>query len=300
MAIKLQNENLRVKIETPGEKYKGSRFDWNGTVTSLRYQGIEVLGQEKKIFHRNHKYFGRGLHNEFGMRDCIGYEECEVGEWFPKIGTGWLKKDSNPYFFCTQYEIDPIRFKNEEISDTKAQFTCISGIRNGYGYEYTKEISLNKDSLEILYKIDNVGTKTIATTEYVHNFLNPAHRKLDLGMSLSFSWALDPYTFSDKVNSEDIFNFDDNTIYVEHKPQKEFFLGGILNNKEYDAWWKLYDAQSGMAVSENVSFTPDNCDIWGHSHCISPELFLRFSIEPGDSYSWTRTYTFEELEILHD
>ena len=47
MAIILDNGNVRIKIETAGENYKGSRFDWNGTVISAKFNEIETLGEEK-------------------------------------------------------------------------------------------------------------------------------------------------------------------------------------------------------------------------------------------------------------
>ena len=76
MAIILKNNKISLKIETAGENYIGSRFDWNGTIVSAKFKGIETLGEEKKLFHRNKKIFGRGMHNEFGIRRCIGYDEA--------------------------------------------------------------------------------------------------------------------------------------------------------------------------------------------------------------------------------
>ena len=47
MAIILQNSNLKLRIETPGEKYSGSRFDWNGTVTQIWFKNKKILFNEK-------------------------------------------------------------------------------------------------------------------------------------------------------------------------------------------------------------------------------------------------------------
>ena len=41
------------------------------------------------------------MHNEFGIRRCIGYDEAGEDGLFPKIGTGWLKKNDVPY--CPVY-----------------------------------------------------------------------------------------------------------------------------------------------------------------------------------------------------
>ena len=90
MAIKIKNKDFVLVIESAGERYKGSRFDWNGTVTQVYFRGIPLLGQEKKLFHRNARIYGRGLHNEFGINDCIGYDDAGADGLFPKLGTGWL------------------------------------------------------------------------------------------------------------------------------------------------------------------------------------------------------------------
>lgn len=51
---------------------------------------------------------GSGLCNEFGIRTPIGYDEAKVGDQFPKIGTGLLKRKSEEgYDFFTPYEVEP-------------------------------------------------------------------------------------------------------------------------------------------------------------------------------------------------
>ena len=162
MAIILKNNKISLKIETAGENYIGSRFDWNGTIVSAKFKGIETLGEEKKLFHRNKKIFGRGMHNEFGIRRCIGYDEAGEDGLFPKIGTGWLKKNDVPYFFYTQYPVKPLTFEcsvNSQNGEnpTKATFFCDSGSCNGYAYEYTKEITLLENGFSTKYTLKNTG-----------------------------------------------------------------------------------------------------------------------------------------------
>ena len=50
------------------------------------------------------------MHNEFGIKRPIGYDEAAQDGLFPKIGTGWLKKNDVPYFFYTQYPVKPLDF----------------------------------------------------------------------------------------------------------------------------------------------------------------------------------------------
>lgn len=300
MAIILFNSNLKLKIETPGEKYRGSRFDWNGTVTQVWYKGKKMLASEKMIFHRNDKIYGRGLHNEFGIKNCIGYDDIPVGEYFPKIGTGWLKKDNDPYFFFTQYKLDTLDFSWNKVSDTKAVFMCDSGIRNGYGYKYTKTIELVDDYFTIQYNLENIGEKKISTTEYIHNFLLPGKNNINSHLELSFNWEYQKENLSENVLSENLIDFTSNGIKFFTQPNCEYFLGGIWEarkdkNFSENGSWKIIDSKSKVSISESDSFVPYHCDVWGHKQCVSPELFIWIDVDPDAQKSWTRTYNFSSL-----
>ena len=299
MAYTLKNDLLRVEIELPGEKYTGSRFDWNGTVIQIYYKGIPVLSEEKLPEFRNPAVFGRGLHNEFGIKDCIGYDEVPEGGFFPKIGTGWLKKDSKPYFFFTQYELERLDFKSE-AGESKAVFECDSGIRNGYGYHYTKIFSIKENSLTIDYRIENTGTKTLSTTEYVHNFLQPGQHKTGPHLKIELPWKFDPAKLAENVNTDGILELKDGGIGITAVPDKEFFLGGILQARKdgfegTKASWTVKDTKDGFQFSETDSFTATGSDMWGHEGALSPELFTTFTAKPGETVSWQREYTFADL-----
>lgn len=297
MAIILRNSNLKLKIETPGEKYRGSRFDWNGTITQVWYKGKKMLSGEKMIFHRNDKIFGRGLHNEFGIKNCVGYDDIPVGEYFPKIGTGWLKKDEKPYFFYTQYKLDTLDFSWNKISDTKAVFMCDSAVRNGYGYKYVKTIEILDNSFSINYSLENVGEKRISTTEYVHNFLLPGNKNIGPHLELSFNWDYNKDNLLENVKTEGIINFTSNGAKFMKEPNCEYFLGGLWEsrvNKNFseNGFWKVIDSKNKVTISENCSFVPYHCDVWGHKKSLSPELFIWIDIAPENKATWSRTYNF--------
>ena len=229
MSIILTNQSLKLTIETAGEKYTGSRFDWNGTVVRILYGGIPVLSQEKLPFHRNPRIYGRGLHNEFGIKNCIGYDEVPSGGLFPKIGTGWLVKNDKPYFFAAPYEVQRLHFSSDKLSSSEAVFTCISGEQNGYSYTYVKRISLDGDSFTIEYTLKNTGTKNLATTEYVHNFLNPGKHGTGPHLSLSFPWSFSPVRLIENVKTDGIIGYNGNTMNILSRPGHEFFTGDSLS-----------------------------------------------------------------------
>lgn len=298
MALILHNSNLKLRIETPGEKYRGSRFDWNGTITQIWFKNKKILSEEKLPFKRDDRIYGRGLHNEFGIKNCIGYDDIPVGEYFPKIGTGWLKKDDKPYFFYTQYKMDSLEFSWQKISDTKAVFFCDSGIRNGYGYRYTKTVELSESGFSIGYSLENTGDKKIATTEYVHNFILPAGKNVSSHLELAFNWEYSKENLSENVNTDGVVQFTSNGATFKKTPETEYFLGGVWEarkdkNFSENASWVLTDSTCGIKMSEKDDFTAHHSDVWGHKKCISPELFKWLEVESGKEISWSRNYSFE-------
>ena len=293
MAIKIKNKDIVLVIETAGERYKGSRFDWNGTITQVYFRGIPLLGQEKKLFYRNAKIYGRGLHNEFGINDCIGYDDAGADGLFPKIGTGWLKKDDKPYFFYTQYQLEQLKFHLKRPRSDIAEFYCESGEKNGYAYEYKKTITLLQDGFTIDYELKNVGQKNFATTEYVHNFFCPGlYGKISNNIELGFGWQFEVEKLAEKKDA-DALETDGKSIIFRKEPEGEFFVGGIFEAKtDGDAVssWTLKDKRYGLLITEEDSFVPDGVNLWGHSRAISPEMFFRFSAAPQETVKWQRTY----------
>lgn len=306
MAIILDNGTVRLTIETAGENYKGSRFDWNGTVISAKFNGTETLGEEKKLFHRNKKIYGRGMHNEFGIKRPIGYDETAKDGLFPKIGTGWLKRNQVPYFFYTQYPIKTLDFSYEVVTETKNQpkviFTCNSGKVNGFAYQYTKEISLTEKGFSTKYTLKNIGEKVLETDEYVHNFIRFGKSKTKKGQKLIFNWEIEESNLQEKIDPYNSLKILKNEIYVLNTPKrKEFFIGGlsgkpvINTDSKILGKWTLVDENLGISISEICDFNIEKADLWGHSETISPELFYSFSIKPDEETSWRRTIEYAKL-----
>ncbi|MDE5422702.1 hypothetical protein L3073_10835 [Ancylomarina sp. DW003] len=87
----LKNKNLEVHIDLPLENYQLSRFDWTGKIVSVKFKGVDVVGTERLNSDDDNR-FGKGFYNEFGIETPVGFDDCEEGDWFPKIGVGLLKK----------------------------------------------------------------------------------------------------------------------------------------------------------------------------------------------------------------
>ena len=93
MSILLGNSILRIEIDKPGQNYRGSRFDWTGKITQITFDNKYTFCTEETLDSKLVNIRGRGLYNEFGISQALGYNECKPGEKFSKVGVGLIKKD---------------------------------------------------------------------------------------------------------------------------------------------------------------------------------------------------------------
>ena len=87
----LQNTRVHIEILEPGTAYTRTRFDWTGACRQITLDGrINYCSQEAVGDNKGTE--GIGLCNEFGIHTPIGYDDTAVGDYFPKIGIGFLKE----------------------------------------------------------------------------------------------------------------------------------------------------------------------------------------------------------------
>ena len=94
----ISNGLTRAKLFLPDSLngyYRGSRFDWSGTISSLNYNGHEYFGKWFKTGDSEIHDTVTGPVEEFAPLD---YEQTKQGESFVKIGIGaLLKPDDKAY-----------------------------------------------------------------------------------------------------------------------------------------------------------------------------------------------------------
>ena len=164
----IKNNTLEVAIDFPLENYKGSRFDWSGKISSIRFENLPLTTIED-TGSKDVNFLGKGLYNEFGIVSPIGFEETPMGGWFHKIGVGLLKKEHKDYLFHRNHLIKPASF-DVNYENQKIIIICKSEDVNGYSYILKKEITVSENNFIINYSLHNTGEKRIITDEYVHNF----------------------------------------------------------------------------------------------------------------------------------
>lgn len=296
MSIVLSNKHIEISIDLPEEGYTDSRFDHSGKVIGFQCKGIELLATE--LEHQNeeqNKAFGRGLYNEFGMANPLGFNEAKIGAHCHKIGAGLVLKEDCSYNFQKPYSTIPLQVAVEQ-SEYQVSFRSIGRLNLGYAYVLHKSISLKDDGILIEYRLENTGTKVIKTQEYNHNFLRFQDSSIGGDYRLSIPTELRLHELTELVNKEKVMSIKDKEIEFVSRPTEAFFISTELNNRDVDAFWKLENKTLNIGITETGDFKTKQFHLWGTSHVICPEVFIDIEINPGGSFLWSRRYKVYELE----
>lgn len=289
----LKNKDLEIHIDLPEENYNFSRFDWTGKISKVVFKDIPVSTIERTDNVDEH-LFGKAFYNEFGIDSALGFEDVEVGEWFHKIGVGLLKKHSETYSFFEKHDIQPAEFKINADSEHLV-ITCKSNDVAGYSYVLKKTITINEGGFKIDYTLQNNGKKDIITDEYVHNFTAINNELMGTDYILKFPFQLKPRSFNDYVDPEQKIEIKKDSIKFNGSPREQFFFSNLSGNKNVSALWELVNLKNKIGIRETGSFKTDKINLWGWEHVISPELFIKIHVRPGESAEWSRMYTFFEI-----
>ena len=284
----IKNNTLEVAVDIPLENYKGSRFDWSGKISSIKFENLPLTTIEDTES-KNINFLGKGLYNEFGITSPVGFEETPMGGWFHKIGVGLLKKEHKNYLFHRNHLIKPAHF-DITYKDQKIIIVCKSESVNGYSYILKKEISISKNSILINYFLENTGEKQIITDEYVHNFMAIDNALIDKDYTLKFPFPLNPTLFDETVNSENKVEIGSDNISFNETPKKQFFFSNLTGGKELQAEWVLTNLKTGVGIKEIGNFKTNKINLWGWGHVISPELFFKISVNPKKTMEWSRKF----------
>ena len=196
----IKNNTLEIGVDLPLEKYEGSRFDWSGKISSVRFENLPLTTIEDTES-KDVDFLGKGLYNEFGITSPVGFKETPLRGWFHKIGVGLLKKEHKDYLFYRNHLIKPASFDVNYEND-KIKIICKSELINGYSYLLKKEITVSENSFIIDYSLHNTGEKKIITDEYVHNFMAINNALIGEDYTLKFPFSINPSLFDETVNSE--------------------------------------------------------------------------------------------------
>jgi hypothetical protein len=287
----LATDQLAVAIDAPGTRYKGARFDWTTQVRQVVLGGeFSFLTQERND-DQWADYQGRGLAGEFGIDTPLGFDDCPVGERFPKVGVGSLQKpEDKPYKFFRPYPIEPASFTATQEGSSRLTFTAVSAPLRGWGWNLRRDWSVEGTDLRLDTTLENTGTQRIETEEYLHNFLNLAQGTVGPHWTLGRPGVWDPPSLFEKADPESLLEFNGPSVRWTKTPTVPFFLSD--RRSPAPNTWTLTDQRTGLWVRETAAFDPARFHVWGVGHVVSPELYRVVALAPGEVQTWTRTWSF--------
>lgn len=311
----ISNAQIRVKLYLPDAKngfYRGTRFDWSGTIGSLEYKGHQYYGPwfdsvDPKV--HDYRFVGdliiaspcsadSGPVDEFETNGtALGWDKARVGGTFIKIGVGVLRKDDAKYDHVKQYEIvNPGRWTVKTHRDSVEFMQRLSDAASGYGYTYRKVIRLIKGEAKMVieHQLKNTGRRTIQTSVYNHNFLvlDKQAPGPDFAITVPFQIR------SPNPPKKELARIHGNEILYSKVLRNEEVMETLLEgfgDSPRDNDIRIENRRVGAGFRIIGDHPLSNLNLWSIRTVLALEPFITMRIEPGREFSWKITYDYYTL-----
>jgi hypothetical protein len=295
---RISNGRIDVLIHPPDAEngyYRGTRFDWSGVVARLTWKGHEYFGQWFERYDPRLHDAITGPVDEFLTNDSgLGYAEAKPGEPFVRIGVGAVRKPEEKAYqrFATYDIVDPGTWTVKAGAD-RIEFVHELTNAAGYSYVYRKTLRLVKDSLVLEYRLQNTGTKTIATSVYNHNFFTIDNQTTGPDVVVRFPFApraARPLNGLAEVKGNEVrflraFEAKE-TVFTEVE-------GFGATAKDYDFRIENRRTRAGVRITGDRPLS--KIFFWSAWKTSCPEPYIDMTIAPGKQSTWRITYDFYEL-----
>jgi len=293
VTFRLQNRSLAVDIDEPGSVYCGTRFDWTGFIRQVTLDGRITFCAGEAADATDFRHLGRGICNEFGIDRPVGYADCPVGGGFLKIGVGLLRRQSNgSYQFSGLYPLEPARHDCKVTDSRTASFSSECREVRGYACRLFKTVSLEESRIVISYRLENIGSRAIQTSEYCHNFIAMNDSPISPDYRLELSFDIHESEFGETVNPGNVVEIGTSCFGWKDIPSAPFFFSNVGHPAPASSGWRLWNARLRAEVRECVSPAAAAMNLWGTRHVVSPELFVEINLSPGKTMEWQRRLEF--------
>lgn len=296
----LSNASVKLSMYLPDADrgfYRSTRFDWSGMIDRVEYKGHVFYSYWKQTHDPAQGTDDVvGPAEEFGMQVLpLGYADAKPGETFMKIGIGHiLKPEESRFRYSQPYKIaKPGEWKINKGDDFVEMQQDLSNDR-GYGYQYTKRISLLKDApgFLIAHRLKNTGTKPIDTDHYNHNFTMIDSAKIGPAYRLTFGFVpvinqteratLQPGVM--KIDGRDLVFTADVTrpLWVR--------LDGFKPETPADNLIIIRNVKSGAAIKITGDRPLARVAFYAAETAACPEPFVQLNLAPGAEATWQYRY----------
>ena len=276
--------------------YRSSRFDWSGIVACASSNGHTFFGDWANHTDPMGNDSVTGPAEEFRHDSSeIAYDEAKPGDAFLKVGVGLLKRlDDQPYKFGTVYPILDHGAWTTKVTKRSITFTQVLHSALGYAYIYQKTLELDpkRPVLLLRHSLRNVGTKAITTNVYDHDFFMLDNQPTGPGMAVTFGF--EPHT--DPPFPDSLASMTGREILFKDTPHRSYSAQGYLTGytgQPGEYTFHLEDRNTRLGVLQQSSSPLSKVYFWSTPKTICPEAYIAINVAPGQTQTWTISYTFE-------
>jgi len=309
----ISNGQITAKLYLPDAAngyYRGTRFDWSGVISSLKFGGHDFYGpwftqQDSSVRDFVYKDSDIVVSSESGsmgpadeFQTPLGFDAAAPGGKFIKIGVGVLRRgDATPYSAYKKYEIvSPGKWSIRRHGDSVEFTQELKDADTGYGYTYTKTVRLTKGKPEMVisHSLKNTGSKAIESKLYNHNFLTLDQAGTPAGYSLTFPFDVK----TSRPPNAQLASVSGRSIsYLKTLQDRETVAmpveGFGTDAKDYDIRVENPKAGVGMRIVGDKPLA--SMALWSIRSVMAIEPFVAISVEPGKEMTWSYTYTYYAL-----
>ncbi len=305
--------------DTANGYYRGARFDWAGVVPKLVVHGHSYAGQ---WFEKYAPTIHDAIMGPVESFDPLGYEEAGPGGSFVAIGIGRLSRpDAASYTPFRYYKLlNPGKWGVRK-SAGKVEFEQrLNDTVYSYDYHKTLELVRGRPELIITHALKNTGQREIKTNVYDHNLWLLDQQPVGPGLEFSFPFSLrttearrigpasttgtQPVGSAGAMGGTDgiIAAVRDSQIVFLQKPAKREDCYAVLegygtNAKDYRITIENHHTGAGLRIEGDRPLS--KLVFWSSSTIACPEPYIRISVKPGETFTWTIRYTFYTLPTVH-
>lgn len=298
---RLANAHVALTVALPDAHaglYRGSRFDPSGMVTRMQWGEHSFFGPwcslDKPTNHDN----VMGTAEEFDIQNPQTYDQTAVGESFMKISVGLVRRiDEKPYRFHVNNPIDCPAEWTWEQHPTWIEFRHQLQGPTGYAYLYTKRLTLLDDAPGFVIRrtLRNLGSHSLRTEHYAHNFVVINGHRADENHTLRFSanGSLAP-----QLAQDDPFRLQERELQITAALREGRAHYYLVHGLEQQPNHTLTVAHVGSNAALRIAgdYPVTKLALYLRSEALCPEPFVLIELDPGQERTWSTTYTAQHAK----
>jgi hypothetical protein len=309
-ATEISNGLIKARIFVPDSRngfYRGTRFDWSGTIYSLEAKGHEYYGPwftktdpaVHDFVYRDEDIVAGPCSADVGPVDefaPVGFQEAKPGGTFVKIGVGALRKTADTkYDNYHLYEIVDGGHWSIQRRDAGVRFVQeLRDINSGYAYVYEKDLQLTPSKPEMVlgHRLKNVGSRAIRTTVYNHNFLVlDGRRPPGPGVTISVPFAIRAARPFENGLAEVRGN---RIVYLKKLQGHDTVATQIegFGKSAADNTFRIEDTSASAGISARGDRPLLHEALWSIRSVIAMEPHISIDLEPGAEFTWNTGYEY--------